>query len=185
MHGVAAALLPLSTTFGRKLCTGVIQFVYTLIQGHAVWQNLQFWEAAFYTDVQKGIKDLYLAIEDTNAGLYPNKEVVSAHLSVEKHYGPRAREVRKSAILCPDEPSVLEIAASELKKWKELGDSNREERVTKEEQTVYSQAIHYTTRMVCLLIPMERLELDCLLYRAPYVGFIPAITSTIASLRYR
>ena len=32
MYGVAAALLPLSTTFGRKLCTGVIQFVYTLIQ---------------------------------------------------------------------------------------------------------------------------------------------------------
>ena len=32
MHGVAAALLPLSCTFGRKLCPGVIQFVYTLIQ---------------------------------------------------------------------------------------------------------------------------------------------------------
>ena len=64
MHGVAAALLPLSCTFGRKLCTGVIQFVYTLIQDHAVWQNLQFWEAAFYNDVQKGIKDLYLAIQD-------------------------------------------------------------------------------------------------------------------------
>ena len=83
MHGVAAALLPLSCTFGRKLCPGVIQFVYTLIQvilssdwlgdpiltpdwsmqDHAVWQNLQFWEAAFYNDVQAGIKDLYLAIQ--------------------------------------------------------------------------------------------------------------------------
>lgn len=31
-HGVAAALLPLSTAFCRKLCTGVIQFAYTCIQ---------------------------------------------------------------------------------------------------------------------------------------------------------
>ena len=33
------------------------------MQDHAVWQNLQFWEAAFYNDVQAGIKDLYLAIQ--------------------------------------------------------------------------------------------------------------------------
>lgn len=31
-HGIAAALLPLSTAFCRKLCTGVIQFAYTCIQ---------------------------------------------------------------------------------------------------------------------------------------------------------
>ena len=154
VHGVAAALLPLSNTFGRKLCTGVVQFVYTLIQGHAVWQNIQFWEAAFYDDVQKGIKDLYLAIEDANPGSLQN-EVVSAQLSVEKHFGVRARETRKSAIFSPEEPSVLEIAASEMKKWGALEDQNRNERTIKEEQTVYSQAIHYTTRMVCLLIPMD------------------------------
>ena len=48
MQSVAAALLPLACTFGRKLCTGGIQFVYTLIQDHTVWQNLQLWDAAFY-----------------------------------------------------------------------------------------------------------------------------------------
>lgn len=31
-YGVAAALLPLATTFCRKLCTGIIQFAYTCIQ---------------------------------------------------------------------------------------------------------------------------------------------------------
>ena len=31
-HGVAAALLPLSTAFCRKLCTGVMQFAFTCIQ---------------------------------------------------------------------------------------------------------------------------------------------------------
>lgn len=58
--GVAAALLPLATAFCRKLCTGVIQFAYTCIQEHNVWQNQQFWEGAFYQDVQKEIKALYI-----------------------------------------------------------------------------------------------------------------------------
>ena len=63
LHGVAAAILPLATTFCRKLGPGVTQFVSTLIQDHAVWQNTQFWEAAFFADCQKGIKDLYLALQ--------------------------------------------------------------------------------------------------------------------------
>ena len=154
MHGVAASLLPLACTFGRKLCPGVIQFVYTLIQDHAVWQNLQFWEAAFYNDVQKGIKDLYLAIQDQNS-FNSHHGVLSAQLSVEKHVGARARELRRSALINPDDPSVLEIAASEIKKLRSLDESVVKEKSVNEEQTVYAQAIHYTTRMVCVLIPMD------------------------------
>jgi len=37
-HGVAAALLPLATSFCRKLCPGVIQFAYTCIQVRS-WQE--------------------------------------------------------------------------------------------------------------------------------------------------
>ena len=59
-NGIAAAILPLATSFCRKLCTGVIQFAYTCIQEHAVWGNQQFWEATFYQDVQKDIRQLYL-----------------------------------------------------------------------------------------------------------------------------
>lgn len=62
--GIAATLLPLSTVFGRKLAKGVLQFAYTLIQDHAVWQNQQFWEASFFNDVQTGIKAVYLAMQD-------------------------------------------------------------------------------------------------------------------------
>jgi hypothetical protein len=72
LHGVAAAILPLATTFCRKLGPGVTQFVSTLIQDHAVWQNTQFWEAAFFADCQKGIKDLYLALQ------VPAKKCLSA-----------------------------------------------------------------------------------------------------------
>ena len=38
-YGVAAAILPLATSFCRKLCTGVVQFAYTCIQDHPVWQR--------------------------------------------------------------------------------------------------------------------------------------------------
>ena len=156
MHGVAAAILPLADAFGRKLCPGVIQYVYTLIQDHAVWQNQQFWEATFFADVQKGIKGLYLSKEgpEVSAGL-KNLEAVSAQLSVERHVGPRAREIRKSAVLSPEEPSVLEIAASQMKQWADLSEDEQRMRMTQEEQTVYTQAIVYTTRMVYLLTPMD------------------------------
>lgn len=70
-HGVAAALLPLSTAFCRKLCTGVIQFAYTCIQDHSVWKNQQFWEAAFYQDVQTQIKALYLPRVPQIENTYP------------------------------------------------------------------------------------------------------------------
>ena len=147
MHGVAAALLPLSCTFGRKLCQGVIQFVYTLIQDHAVWQNVQFWEAAFYNDVQKSIKDLYLSVQDHG--------VISAQMSLEKHVGARARELRRSAIISPEQPSVLEIAASQIKKMRSLDEESIRAAAVSEEQTVYAQAAHYANRMVCVLVPLD------------------------------
>lgn len=41
-YGVAAALLPLSTVFCKKLCTGVIQYAYSMIQDHPIWENQAF-----------------------------------------------------------------------------------------------------------------------------------------------
>ena len=72
--------------------------------------------------------------------------VISAQLSVEKHVGPRARELRRSAILNPDDPSVLEIAACEIKKMRSLDEGSVKEKSVNEEQTIYAQAIHSTTR---------------------------------------
>ncbi|CAL8081456.1 unnamed protein product [Orchesella dallaii] len=65
-HGVAAALLPLACEFYRKLCTNVKQFAYTMIQEHPVWKNQQFWEAVFYTEVEKEIKKLYVPQPDVS-----------------------------------------------------------------------------------------------------------------------
>uniref|UniRef100_A0A4W3JEQ4 SET binding factor 2 n=1 Tax=Callorhinchus milii TaxID=7868 RepID=A0A4W3JEQ4_CALMI len=56
-YSVAAALLPLTTAFYRKLATGVNQFAYTCVQDHHIWTNQQYWEATFYNDVQNQIRN--------------------------------------------------------------------------------------------------------------------------------
>ncbi|XP_048780689.1 myotubularin-related protein 13-like isoform X4 [Ostrea edulis] len=161
-NGVAAAILPLATTFCRKLCTGIIQFAYTCVQEHAVWQNMQFWEAAFYLDVQKQIQQLYAPhYEENNVSdkrdsfpaspTHKNNELNVAKnssngqtVSSERRSSYRSREI-----------GVLEIAAEQLRVWPTLGEEKREEMVSNEESTVYSQAIHYANRMVYMRVPLE------------------------------
>lgn len=152
-HGVAAALLPLATAFCRKLCTGVIQFAYTCIQEHAVWQNQQFWEAAFYQDVQKDVKALYL----------PRIELGSSRLSCDTAMSPisprESKEFswkdRRSGFSRVQEPSALEIAAEQMRLWTSLDRDKQAELMSSEESTLYSQAIHYANRMVYLLVPLD------------------------------
>ncbi|CAF4077993.1 unnamed protein product, partial [Rotaria sp. Silwood2] len=48
-----------------KLSKETTQFIYTEIQRHAVWANMQFWEMSFYSDVQLQIRNLYLSHEDS------------------------------------------------------------------------------------------------------------------------
>ena len=62
--GIAYKLMPLGSVFCRRLGESgkdVKQYLYTLVQEHAVWHNQQFWEASFYCDLQKGIEALYAA----------------------------------------------------------------------------------------------------------------------------
>lgn len=152
-HGVAAALLPLSTAFCRKLCTGVIQFAYTCIQEHPVWKNQQFWEAAFYQDVQTQIKALYLPRTPPNEGSY------SAWINENGKLSPSnskdLKEYRSSVLSRAQEPSALEIAAEQMRLWPNLEVTKQQEFVGSEESTLYSQAIHYANRMVALLIPSD------------------------------
>ncbi|KAH7968208.1 hypothetical protein HPB52_007021 [Rhipicephalus sanguineus] len=133
-HGVAAGILPLSHAFCRKLCTGVMQFAYTCIQEHAVWGQLQFWEAAFYQDVQRDIRALYLPVssspQHSNSALpngQPNKNA-SPPLS------PREMRLQQSGQLSKEETEELS---------------------SREESTVYSQAIHYANRMAALRVPLD------------------------------
>uniref|UniRef100_A0A9J8C0T3 SET binding factor 1 n=1 Tax=Cyprinus carpio carpio TaxID=630221 RepID=A0A9J8C0T3_CYPCA len=124
-HGIAAALLPLVTAFCRKLGGGITQFAYSCVQEHMVWTNMQFWEAMFYSDVQKHIRALYLE---------------------------NGEEGDTSA---PKQLSALELASEQSRLWPTLSKEQQQERVQKEESTVFSQAIHYANRMSYLLLPLD------------------------------
>uniref|UniRef100_A0A7M4EAI3 SET binding factor 1 n=1 Tax=Crocodylus porosus TaxID=8502 RepID=A0A7M4EAI3_CROPO len=124
-HGIAAALLPLVTAFCRKLSPGVTQFAYSCVQEHVVWTNIQFWEAMFYCDVQNHIRALYLESTEEN------------------HEGQ------------PAEKAALEIASEQLRLWPTMSREKQQELIQKEESTVFSQAIHYASRMSYLLLPLD------------------------------
>ncbi|CAB3252550.1 unnamed protein product [Arctia plantaginis] len=136
-HSIAAAMLPLATAYCRKLCTGVIQYAYMCIQEHPVWTSQQFWEAAFYQDVQRDIKALYLPS--------PTHQRVPSPRDDEEYI----------SLLKAQEPSALEIAAEQMRLWPSLPQEKQREIIQSEESTLYSQAIHYANRMVYLLLPLE------------------------------
>uniref|UniRef100_A0A671MVC9 Myotubularin-related protein 13-like n=1 Tax=Sinocyclocheilus anshuiensis TaxID=1608454 RepID=A0A671MVC9_9TELE len=123
-YTVAAALLPLTTAFYRKLAAGVDQFSYTCIQDHPIWTNQQFWEATFYSEVQNQIRALYLTAPE-------EKQLITS------------------------ERTTMDLAAEQLRTWPSLSKEKQQELVKNEESTVFSQAIHYASLMVYLLVPLD------------------------------
>ncbi|GCC22937.1 hypothetical protein chiPu_0001328 [Chiloscyllium punctatum] len=133
---VAATLLPLTTAFYRKLATGVNQFAYTCVQDHHVWTNQQFWEATFYNDVQNQIRALYLPSRNEN--LLSN-----------------VKQKLKESVPTEHEKTAMDIAAEQLRLWQTLHKEKQQELEKGEENTVFSQAIHYAQLMVYLLVPLD------------------------------
>uniref|UniRef100_A0A8C7RKG2 SET binding factor 2 n=1 Tax=Oncorhynchus mykiss TaxID=8022 RepID=A0A8C7RKG2_ONCMY len=110
----------------QKLPAGVSQFAYTCVQDHPIWTNQQFWEATFYSEVQNQIRALYLTA--------PDKLGISA-----------------SAL----ERTAMDLAAEQLRAWPCLSKEKQQELVKNEESTVFSQAIHYASLLVYLLVPLD------------------------------
>ncbi|KAM6987099.1 myotubularin-related protein 5 isoform 2-T2 [Aplochiton taeniatus] len=134
-HGIAAALIPLVTAFCRKLGAGITQFAYSCVQEHMVWTNMQFWEAMFYSDVQNHIRALYLETEEGEQ-----------QANTEQQVGAGGGQEMLGA---------LELASEQSRLWPMLSKEMQQERVQKEESTVFSQAIHYANRMSYLLLPLD------------------------------
>ncbi|KAG1665469.1 Myotubularin-related protein 13 [Nymphon striatum] len=160
-HGLAAALLPLATAFCRKLCTGVIQFAYTCVQDHSVWSNQQFWESTFFQDVQKDIKALYCPKTDKYSRTSPEILLFqfnhrdSIWTYKERTMSDIYQSRRLNIYMKPQEPSALEIAAEQMRLWNSVSSEKQLEMINNEESTVYSQAIHFTNRMVALRVPID------------------------------
>ncbi|XP_048585296.1 myotubularin-related protein 13 isoform X2 [Nematostella vectensis] len=180
---VAAALLPLTSTFCRKLATGCMQFAYTCVQDHPIWEKQQFWEEAFYTDVQTQIKQLYIVEEAPRAVAEdtlekPDRSSRSSLTPSAKHRSftgkenMLSKESRDSSdseskvTLKPPKsppfkaaPNALDIAAEQIKKWATMKQEERDNLISSEESIVYSQAIHYANRMVYMRIPLNACEM--------------------------
>uniref|UniRef100_A0A671MWX2 Myotubularin-related protein 13-like n=1 Tax=Sinocyclocheilus anshuiensis TaxID=1608454 RepID=A0A671MWX2_9TELE len=138
-YTVAAALLPLTTAFYRKLAAGVDQFSYTCIQDHPIWTNQQFWEATFYSEVQNQIRALYLTAPE-------EKQLITAKIKEQSTLSTASSE---------SERTTMDLAAEQLRTWPSLSKEKQQELVKNEESTVFSQAIHYASLMVYLLVPLD------------------------------
>uniref|UniRef100_A0A674P1Y8 SET binding factor 2 n=1 Tax=Takifugu rubripes TaxID=31033 RepID=A0A674P1Y8_TAKRU len=111
-----------------KLGPGVNQFAYTCIQDHPIWTNQQFWEATFYSEVQSQIRALYLNSSEEKMGASADKD---------------------------GEQTAMDLAAEQLRLWPNLSKERQQGLVKNEESTVFSQAIHYASLMVYLLVPLD------------------------------
>uniref|UniRef100_A0A8C6JH12 Uncharacterized protein n=1 Tax=Melopsittacus undulatus TaxID=13146 RepID=A0A8C6JH12_MELUD len=135
-YNIAAALLPLTTAFYRKLAPGVSQFAYTCVQDHPIWTNQQFWETTFYSNVQNQVRSLYLSAKDDNHAV---------QLRQKYHHSPPANQY----------PTAMDLAAEQLRLWPTLNKQTQQELIQNEESTVFSQAIHFANLMVYLLVPLD------------------------------
>ncbi|KAM6321898.1 myotubularin-related protein 13 isoform 4-T4 [Podargus strigoides] len=135
-YSIAAALLPLTTAFYRKLAPGVSQFAYTCVQDHPIWTNQQFWETTFYSNVQNQVRSLYLTAKDDT-------------------YAVQLRQKEKNSVGPDQDKTAMDLAAEQLRLWPTLNKQTQQELVQNEESTVFSQAIHFANLMVYLLVPLD------------------------------
>ncbi|XP_030339831.1 myotubularin-related protein 13 [Strigops habroptila] len=135
-YSIAAALLPLTTAFYRKLAPGVSQFAYTCVQDHPIWTNQQFWETTFYSNVQNQVRSLYLSAKDDN-------------------HAVQLRQKEKNSVGSDQDKTAMDLAAEQLRLWPTLNKQTQQELIQNEESTVFSQAIHFANLMVYLLVPLD------------------------------
>ncbi|NP_001128442.1 myotubularin-related protein 13 [Rattus norvegicus] len=146
-YNIAAALLPLTSAFYRRLAPGVSQFAYTCVQDHPIWTNQQFWETTFYSAVQEQVRSLYLsAKEDNHTPHQKQKELPDGQYQ---------------------ERTAMDLAAEQLRLWPTLSKATQQELVQHEESTVFSQAIHFANLMVNLLVPLDTSKNKLLRASAP------------------
>uniref|UniRef100_A0A2K6FBQ7 SET binding factor 2 n=1 Tax=Propithecus coquereli TaxID=379532 RepID=A0A2K6FBQ7_PROCO len=147
-YNIAAALLPLTSAFYRKLAPGVSQFAYTCVQDHPIWTNQQFWETTFYNAVQEQVRSLYLSAKEDN-------------------HAPHLKQKDKLPDDQYQERTAMDLAAEQLRLWPTLSKSTQQELVQHEESTVFSQAIHFANLMVNLLVPLDTSKNKLLRTSAP------------------
>uniref|UniRef100_A0A915AWS5 Myotubularin-related protein 5 n=1 Tax=Parascaris univalens TaxID=6257 RepID=A0A915AWS5_PARUN len=136
-HGIAYAMLYLSNIYCRRLTAGVHQFAYTCIQEHPVWENEQFWEAAFFHDVHRQLRRLYM----------PIKEDLDCPFSVQENATDTWNLM--------EEPSGMDLVSERLANVSRYDEGELRMRAAEEHSIIFGQAKHYINLMVYLRIPLD------------------------------
>lgn len=68
---------------------------------------------------------------------------------------PLQDAVTTPAVERGEEQTAMDLAAEQLRAWPSLSKERQQELVKNEESTVFSQAIHYASLMVYLLVPLD------------------------------
>lgn len=79
-----------------------------------------------------------------------------------------------------EEQTAMDLAAEQLRLWPSLSKEKQQELVKNEESTVFSQAIHYASLMVYLLVPLDTSK-NKLLRNAPAADWESGSNSIITN----
>lgn len=82
----------------------------------------------------------------------------------------------------PEQISALELASEQTRLWPTLSKESQQERVQKEESTVFSQAIHYASRMSYLLLPLDTSKNRLL--RTTGLAEVESVSNSFVTNRY-
>ncbi|CAF2108449.1 unnamed protein product [Rotaria magnacalcarata] len=158
-HGITYMMLALATTFHRKLSEEATQFIYTEIQRHAVWTNMQFWEMSFYSDVQLQTRNLYLSHEDSNQKNFSDTSIVTDSSSTDTvtQQGSTSNENSShyNGTTVLHEKTALEILAEQMRLYTQKTSEEQRSIEDLEKQTLYALAIHYIQLMVYMKLPLD------------------------------
>ena len=163
--GVAYSVLQFASAFYRKLNNGTVdQCIYTKLQTHTVWDNMQFWEMAFYTDVQKSIRPVYLTNEEFDAEQAKDSDDVKSNSSEATKQKQLASPLKSTlGILTlnlnlhsrPAEKTALEICGEQMEKFTFFTDEQKENFIRNEQGIIRSHVLHYISQMVNMKIPLD------------------------------
>uniref|UniRef100_A0AC35U8W4 UDENN domain-containing protein n=1 Tax=Rhabditophanes sp. KR3021 TaxID=114890 RepID=A0AC35U8W4_9BILA len=151
-HGIAYAMLYLGNIYCRKLSGGEVQFAYTCLQNHAVWNNQRFWEIAFFHDVHQQLRRLYIS-KQVEMDVSMNESMTN---SLKNDAGcPFSIQNCVDTWTLFEKPTAMEVIATRLKQNLKLSDEDIKQLKLEEEAIIYGQAKHYINLMTYMKVPLD------------------------------
>ena len=173
-HNVAYSILPLTSAFYRKLNNGTLdQCIYTKLQHHDVWSNMSFWEMAFFNDVQRSLRPVYLTNEEfaaeqekENTTIYSSSSSTASNEITDNQKRPNSLSITKcftnnmpalnlNLYTRPAEKTALEICGEQMENNSHLTQDQLDCYIQNEQGIIRSHVLHYITQMVNMKIPFD------------------------------